>query len=71
MTDEPTATSGQSWKFRVLVFLVAAGLTVPWRMFLESLKKDNPDLSTSLLVQLLPVWLALFLLGLKKKKPAP
>ena len=52
----------------LIVFGVAFGLVVPWRMFLESLRADNPQLSTSFFVTLLPVWLGLFVFGIVKRK---
>ena len=58
----------------ILVFGVAAALVIPWTFFLEYLKRDNPQLSTSFVVQLLPVWIALVAYGLikgKKRKKDP
>ena len=68
MTDEKQSESRRPWIFNAGVLLAAAALTLPWSMVLEYLKKDNPDLSTSFVVQLLPLWLAVFLLGLRKNK---
>ena len=53
-------------KRAVIVFGVALVLTVPWNMFLEYLKQDNPQLSTSFIVRMVPMFLALVIYSMKK-----
>jgi hypothetical protein len=52
----------------VIVFGIAFILVLPWRMFLENLKETNSQLSTSFLVQLMPVFLALVIYGMIQGK---
>lgn len=53
----------------IIILIAAVVLTVPWNIFLESLKADNPQLSTSILVRGIPLLLGLVIFsGSKPKK---
>jgi len=62
--------SKTNFRKAIIVFGCAGLAIIPWSMFLENLKQTNSQLSTSFFVQLLPIWLALFVYGIVKNKRA-
>lgn len=52
----------------LVVFTLGIIMVLPWRLLLESLKKDNPQLSLSPLVQYVPVFLSLVVWGVVKAR---